>query len=129
MASEGYPLGKLESPLHCTPPAYPAQVARKLAPNSIELVPRRTTFYCHGAHKSFSAAAVDCAVQGGTGMKLSWVLFVMFMAGCFPNHAKRGDRAAATGDWKTAVRMYKKALADKPDSVPLREKFENAKKQ
>jgi hypothetical protein len=42
---------------------------------------------------------------------------------------KRGDQAAATGDWKAAVEDYGTALREEPGSRPLQEKYQHAREQ
>jgi hypothetical protein len=44
-------------------------------------------------------------------------------------HEKNGDRAAAVGDWKTALAAYREALMKEPESPALQEKFERARKE
>jgi hypothetical protein len=52
----------------------------------------------------------------------------LVMAACVA-HEKVGDKAAAVGDWETALNAYGKALADEPDKPGLKEKYEQAKRE
>lgn len=55
-------------------------------------------------------------------------LVVVFVVACGPPAAvKRGDSAAAVGDWKRAEAEYRTALASDPDSDDLRRKHNHAK--
>ncbi len=44
-------------------------------------------------------------------------------------HEKNGDRAAALGDWRTAVFEYREAVSKDPDDPQLRAKFEAARRE
>jgi tetratricopeptide (TPR) repeat protein len=44
-------------------------------------------------------------------------------------HEKSGDRAAATGDWKSAEREYAQALRDEPQNPERRQKWTTARDQ
>lgn len=56
------------------------------------------------------------------------ILVMVIASACVgPNYAKRGDSAAATGDWKAAVDSYTKALSGTPNSPELRKKYDDAR--
>jgi tetratricopeptide (TPR) repeat protein len=61
--------------------------------------------------------------------RLAWGwLMALVLAACVA-HEKAGDQAAALGDWKTAYQAYSAALAKDPESAPLKEKYNNAKRE
>jgi len=60
-------------------------------------------------------------------MRRSLAILVLVLGGCVA-HEKAGDRAAALGDWKTALTEYRQAVASEPDNSELRRKFDEAKK-
>lgn len=56
------------------------------------------------------------------------VVLLLCLTACVA-HEKNGDRAAAVGDWKTALAAYREALLREPESPALKEKFEQARKE
>lgn len=60
------------------------------------------------------------------GMKRAVAVLLLCLTACVA-HEKNGDRAAAVGDWKTAVAAYREALLNEPDSAPLKQKYEQAR--
>jgi tetratricopeptide (TPR) repeat protein len=52
---------------------------------------------------------------------------VLLTLGACAAHEKTGDRAAATGDWKTAERAYAEALRGDPDKKELQDKYRQAR--
>lgn len=56
------------------------------------------------------------------------LLMALVMAACVA-HEKVGDKAAAVGDWETALNAYGQALADDPNKPELKEKYERAKRE
>jgi tetratricopeptide (TPR) repeat protein len=59
----------------------------------------------------------------------AWALLMtMVLAACVA-HEKVGDKAAAVGDWETALNAYGQALADDPNKPELKEKYERAKRE
>jgi len=54
------------------------------------------------------------------------LLSVFWLVGCAA-HERDGDRAAALGDWKTALREYRAALSNEPESPKLKEKYQQAR--
>ncbi len=56
------------------------------------------------------------------------LLMALVMAACVA-HEKVGDKAAAVGDWETALNAYGQALADDPSKPELKEKYERAKRE
>lgn len=55
------------------------------------------------------------------------VLALVMLGAACANHLKRGDRAAATGDWVAAEAEYRAALRKEPGDAGLKEKHANAK--
>ncbi|BDG05369.1 hypothetical protein [Anaeromyxobacter oryzae] len=51
----------------------------------------------------------------------------LLVLGACVAHEKAGDRAAASGDWKTAERAYAEALRSDPDKKDLQEKYQQAR--
>jgi tetratricopeptide (TPR) repeat protein len=56
------------------------------------------------------------------------VVLLLCLSACVA-HEKNGDKAAAVGDWKTALAAYREALMSEPESPVLKEKFERARKE
>jgi hypothetical protein len=56
------------------------------------------------------------------------VVLLMCLSACVA-HEKNGDRAAAVGDWKTALLAYREALMKEPESPALKEKYEQARRE
>jgi tetratricopeptide (TPR) repeat protein len=56
------------------------------------------------------------------------LLMALVLAACVA-HEKVGDKAAAVGDWETALNAYGQALADDPNKPELKEKYERAKRE
>ena len=56
------------------------------------------------------------------------LLPIAVLAAC-AGHEKLGDRAAATGDWKTAEAQYGEALRNDPGSAEKRAKWQQARQQ
>lgn len=57
---------------------------------------------------------------------LALVLFLVALAGC-AGAEKRGDRAAAVGDWKSAERQYAEALRKDPGNAQKQAKWQQAR--
>ncbi|MFL5351724.1 hypothetical protein [Archangium sp.] len=62
------------------------------------------------------------------GMKRAVAVLLLCLTACVA-HEKNGDKAAAVGDWKTAVAAYREALLNEPDSPELKQKYEQARKE
>jgi hypothetical protein len=58
--------------------------------------------------------------------RLALALSLAFLAACASNE-KRGDRAAATGDWKTAEAQYAEALRKDPQNPDKQAKWQQAR--
>ncbi len=56
------------------------------------------------------------------------VVLLLCLSACVA-HEKNGDKAAAVGDWRTALAAYREALLNEPESPVLKEKFERARKE
>lgn len=54
-------------------------------------------------------------------------LFVLLLLTACAAHEKAGDRAAASGDWKTAERAYSEALRKDPSKKELQDKYRQAR--
>jgi tetratricopeptide (TPR) repeat protein len=54
-------------------------------------------------------------------------LVVLLLLAACAAHEKAGDRAAASGDWKTAERAYAEALRKDPDKKELQDKYRQAR--
>src|SRR6478736_4540180 len=53
---------------------------------------------------------------------------LLTLNGCGAKHyAKKGDQAAATGDWETAEAEYRTALHADPNQPGLKDKYDHAK--
>ena len=63
---------------------------------------------------------------------MRWVsrfaVLMLCWTGCAA-HEKSGDRAAAVGEWKGALKAYQQALMDDPSSPQLRRKYQQAKQE
>ncbi len=60
------------------------------------------------------------------GMTRAAVVLLLCLTACVA-HEKNGDKAAAVGDWRTALAAYREALMREPESPALKEKFERAR--
>ena len=56
------------------------------------------------------------------------VVLLLCLTACVA-HEKNGDKAAAAGDWRTALAAYREALLKEPESPALKEKFERARQE
>jgi tetratricopeptide (TPR) repeat protein len=61
-------------------------------------------------------------------MNRAVVMLLLCLSACVA-HEKNGDRAAAVGDWKTALAAYREALMSEPESPALKEKYERARRE
>jgi tetratricopeptide (TPR) repeat protein len=61
-------------------------------------------------------------------MSRAVVVLLLCLSACVA-HEKNGDRAAAVGDWKTALAAYREALMNEPESPALKEKYERARRE
>jgi tetratricopeptide (TPR) repeat protein len=61
-------------------------------------------------------------------MKRAVAVLLLCLTACVA-HEKNGDKAAAAGDWKTAVAAYREALVSEPDSPALKQKYEQAREE
>ncbi len=59
----------------------------------------------------------------------AWALLMALVLAACVAHEKVGDKAAAVGDWETALNAYGQALADDPSKPELKEKYEHAKRE
>ena len=58
-----------------------------------------------------------------------WLMALALVMTACVAHEKVGDKAAAVGDWETAMNAYGQALAEDPSKPELKEKFEQAKRE
>ncbi|HYH98776.1 hypothetical protein [Hyalangium sp.] len=59
----------------------------------------------------------------------AWTWLVLLVMTACVAHEKSGDKAAAVGDWESALNAYGQALAEDPDKPELKEKYERAKRE